>query len=366
MQDPQRPGLAPGLQKPARLLARIARSLGPREATVGRRRRSVRAIPFLAVGALGLSALQGTLTDRTATLPATLVEVDPLASAELPLEVNERVEKWMRRFLTDQRKTFETFLSREGTFAPMIRAKLRERGMPEDILYLAMIESGFSTRATSHVGAGGVWQFMRPTAKEYGLRIDHWVDERRDPVKATDAALDYLQMLHERYQSWYLAAAAYNAGYGRVDRALKKHAAACVARARAAARRGEIAESCEASGGESLYWEIIDQLPRETRDYVPKIIAATALAREAQRYGFRASEAAPYDFERVWVQGGTRLASLAREVGIELDLLKDLNPHLVRAATPPGASYALRVPVGWTERIIVALNGSPVGSRMAD
>ena len=316
MQDAERPelarDLARDLERPRRLLARVARSFGLGGPGLGRRRGPRRALPFLALGALGLTAVQGDLGDPEPSLPASFVEVDPLAG-ELPLEVNERVEKWMRRFMTDQRKTFETFLSREGTYAPLIRAKLRERGMPEDILYLAMIESGFSPRATSHVGAGGVWQFMRPTAKEYGLRMDHWVDERRDPIKATDAALDYLTMLHDRYDSWYMAAAAYNAGYGRVDRALKKHEAACAARARAAARRGQIAQTCLASGGESLYWEIIDQLPRETRDYVPKIIAATALAREAERYGFRVERAAsPYDFERVWVPGATRLSSVAR------------------------------------------------------
>src|SRR5690606_13234262 len=211
----------------------------------------------------------------------TVSELAP--TVELPLEVNARVEKWMRRFMTDQKSTFQTFLAREGVFAPMIRGKLRERGMPQVLLYRAMFEVGLSPRATSRVSAAGVGQFVGPTARQYGLRVDRWVDERRDPVKATDAALDYLEYLHGRYDSWYLAAAAYNAGPGRVDGVLRRHAEG---------RKGE----------EAIYWEIIDHLPRETRDYVPKILAATALARQAERYGFKVdSTAIPYEYDRVWV-----------------------------------------------------------------
>jgi membrane-bound lytic murein transglycosylase D len=177
---------------------------------------------------------------------------------------------------------------------------------------------------------------MGPTAEQYGLRVDRWVDERRDPVKATDAALDYLQFLQERYDSWFLAAAAYNAGYGRVDKVLKKHAGG-------------------AKGDEDIYWEIIDHLPRETREYVPKMLAAWALAQEAERYGFQVRPHKAYEFDRVWVPGGTSLASVANQIGIEGSLLRELNPHLLRGATPPGPSYALRVPVGRTEDVMAAL-----------
>jgi len=131
-----------------------------------------------------------------------------------------------------------------------------------------------------------VWQFMRPTAKQFGLRVDAWVDERRDPVKATDAALDYLAYLHARYGSWYLAAAAYNAGPSRVDRVLKRHGGA-------------------RPGDENVYWKIVDHLPRETREYVPKILAATTLARQAERYGFHVKPVAAYEYDRVWVPQGT-------------------------------------------------------------
>jgi membrane-bound lytic murein transglycosylase D len=261
------------------------------------------------------------------------------ASHALPVEVNDRVTRWMGRFVGDQRPTFEQFLSREGLYGDMIRGKLRDRGMPEDLIYLAMIESGFQPLATSSVEATGVWQFMGPTALAYGLRIDDYVDERRDPVRATDAALDYLEELHARFGSWYLAAAAYNAGPGRVSRALRRHG-------------GDL------EGDEELYWEIIDHLPRETREYVPRLIAATLLARRADDLGFAGETEDPYRYDRVWVPGGTRLHTVANSLDVPLSRMKDLNPHLIRGATPPGGSYALRVPQGRSAAVVAALAGA--------
>jgi membrane-bound lytic murein transglycosylase D len=253
-----------------------------------------------------------------------------------PHEGNGRVEKWMKRFMTDQKPEFQTFLGREGIYEGMIREKLHDRGMPEDLLYLAMIESGFSPKATSKASAVGVWQFMGPTALQYGLRVDEWVDERRDPVKGTDAALDYLEVLHARYDSWFLAAAAYNSGPGTVDKAVKRHAA------------GRI-------GDEDIYWEIIDHLPRETREYVPKLLAATQLARQAERYGFKVKPVAPYEYDRVWVPGATSLALVAKKIGTDTRTMRELNPHLVMGWTPPGSSYGLRVPKGRSDEVIAAL-----------
>jgi membrane-bound lytic murein transglycosylase D len=271
-------------------------------------------------------------------LPLGAGAAEAVPSVELPLEVNGRVEKWMRRFMTDQKGSFQTLLGQEGVYEAMIRGKLRERGMPEDLLYLAMIESGFSPRATSKASAAGVWQFMGPTAKQYGLRVDEWVDERRDPVKATDAALDYLGHLHGRYDSWYLAAAAYNAGPSRVDRALKRL-------------------DGKGSGDVDIYWEIIDHLPRETREYVPKILAATALARQAERYGFQVKAAAPYEFDRVWVPGGTSLLAVARTLDTSMKRMRELNPHLVLGVTPPGSSFPVRVPKGSSDLVIAGMGG---------
>ena len=220
-------------------------------------------------------------------VPVVLANIErELASAELPLQMNERVELWARRFITEQKPVFEELLSREGLYSEMITAKLRERDMPEELIYLAMIESGFVPSARSSVSALGVWQFMGPTALAYGLRIDSYVDERRDPVRATDAALDYLGELFQRYGSWYLAAAAYNAGPTRVSEILNRHAGGRV-------------------GDESLYWEIIDVLPSETANFVPKLLAATYVARYASKYGFEVTRAEPYLYDIVWTPGET-------------------------------------------------------------
>ena len=258
------------------------------------------------------------------------------AAPDLPFDVTERVQYWIDRFLTTQRRSIEIYLAREGIYGEMIRAKLRERGMPEDLLYLAMMESGLSPDAVSQVAATGVWQFMRGTAVERGLRIDTWVDERRDPVRATDAALDYLEYLHDRFDSWYLAAAAYNAGPGRVSGILRRHGS----------RRG---------GDEQLYWDIWHMLPQETQDYVPKILAARVIAGDPEAFGISVDLLAPYRFDRVMVPGGTSLSVVASALDAEARMLRQLNPQLIRGVTPP-EGYVLRIPVGQSDRLLTALN----------
>jgi membrane-bound lytic murein transglycosylase D len=262
----------------------------------------------------------------------------------LPIDFNDRVEKWINRFLTSHRADFEVYLAREGLYGDMIREKLRSRGMPEDLIYLALVESGFLYRARSSVAAIGVWQFMGPTAEAMGLTIDNYVDERRDPVRATDAALDYLQELHDRFGSWYLATAAYNAGPNRVARVLQVHAES---------RTGE----------EALYWEIIDHLPNETREHVPKMLAAALLGREAQHFNIEVERASPYRFDRVLVPGGTPLTELAKALDLPLAAVRDLNPHLIGGVVPPGVAYPVRVPPGESDRVVAML---PQGSRRAD
>lgn len=293
----------------------------------------------LAVLAGALLLALGTLSwDRSPEAPATEIphvgEIAP--SLSLPVEVNEKVEGWMERYLTDQRPVFERYLAREGLYSDMIRDALRRRGMPKDLMYLAAIESGYSPQATSRVSASGMWQFMGPTAQQFGLRIDQWVDERRDPIRATDAALDYLQALYDRFGSWYLAAAAYNAGPTRVARVLRAHAG-------------------DQTGEEALYWEIIEHLPRETRAYVPKMLAAILLAQAAQGYGFQVEEAQPVRFDRVWVPGGTRLSVVAKAMDVPLKTMRELNPHLRRGITPPAEPFALRVPEGRSHQVVASL-----------
>ena len=265
----------------------------------------------------------------------------------LPVEVNEAVEFWVLRLTTDRKSVFEYALSRAGLYSDMIETKLREREMPEELLYLALIESDFHTYARSRVSATGMWQFMEPTARATGLRIDAHVDERYDPVRATDAALDHLSDLYERYDSWYLAAAAYNAGAVRVSDALRRYT------------DGRI-------GDDRLFWEIADHLPLETANYVPKLVAVTYLAQSAAQYGLDVRRVEPFEYDLVWSPGGVDLAGVARSLGITDEQMYDLNPQLIRHATPPGEIYPLRVPVGTVSQVLAILGSPNRGTRPAD
>jgi len=281
-------------------------------------------------------------------VPTALAEMEwELRRAQLPMEVNEAVESWMLYFSTDRKSLFEYALSRAGLYSDMIRTGLRERGMPEELLYLALIESDFYTDARSRVLATGMWQFMEPTARRYGLQIDAYVDERYDPVRATDAALDHLSDLYQQYGSWYLAAAAYNAGTIRVSDALQRYTDGRV-------------------GDDSLYWEIVDHLPSETANYVPKLLAVTHLARSAARYGLDVRRVDPYEYDFVWSPGGVDLGGVAHSLGIAAERMYDLNPQLIRQATPPGEIYPLRVPVGMASQVVAALALPNHGPRPAD
>ena len=262
------------------------------------------------------------------------------------MEMNDAVESWINHFATDRRLVFESVLSRAGLYSDMIRTKLRERGMPEDLLYLALVESDFHTGARSRVLATGMWQFMEPTARRYGLRIDAYVDERYDPVRATDAALDYLSDLYQRYGSWYLAAAAYNAGALRVSSVLERYT------------EGRI--------GDDSYWEIVDHLPSETANYVPKLLAVTHLARSAERYGLEVRRVDPYEYDFIWSPGGVDLGEVAHSLGIAAEQMYELNPQLIRHVTPPGEIYRLRVPVGMARQDVAGLALQNDWTRLAD
>ncbi|HVX39510.1 MAG TPA: lytic transglycosylase domain-containing protein [Gemmatimonadaceae bacterium] len=180
---------------------------------------------------------------------------------------NSRVNTWVTRFTTSMRSDFSTYLERMSKYASTVSAKIAQRGMPRQLVYLPLIESGYKPTAKSPVKATGLWQFMTATARRYGLRVTSHVDERKDPAKSTDAALAYLSDLHDRFGSWYLAAAAYNAGPTTVQRALKR-------------------VTGKTSGTDADYYRIAGALPAETRDYVPKLIAAARIAENPVRYGF--------------------------------------------------------------------------------
>ena len=255
----------------------------------------------------------------------------PRAEWDLPPTLNDRVRYWIDFLKGDNHDRTHLWLEREGKYGGYIRSQLRARAMPEDLLYLSMIESGLSPRAYSHAHASGLWQFIAGTGRQYGLEISSFLDERRDPIAATDAALDYLSDLYDRFGSWYLAAAAYNSGENRVERILRQ---------RAGGQRGD----------DALFWRIDGYLPRETRDYVPLMLAAGYIGKNPNEYGFYGIEhQAPLAFDEVRVPGGVSLAAVAKAADVTVDAVKDLNPHLVRGMTPPGRAWPVRVPVGQGE-----------------
>jgi membrane-bound lytic murein transglycosylase D len=239
---------------------------------------------------------------------------------------NARVDYWIDRFRTDKRSDFETYLERMGRYASLISAELEKRSMPQDLVYLAMIESGFDPKAYSRAKASGLWQFIGATAARYGLDINRAVDERNDPVQATGAALAYLSDLHEKFGSWYLAAAAYNMGENGLARIM-----------RAALGRTQ--------GTDADYYRIWDRLPKETRDYVPLMVAAARIAKDPGRYGFSDLEPhAPWTFDEVVARPATPLETLARKAGTTVKELRTLNPQLKLNRTRNDQPMVVRVP----------------------
>jgi membrane-bound lytic murein transglycosylase D len=247
---------------------------------------------------------------------------------DLPNIDHERVDYWVQRFSTDKREDFARFLERSGRYVPMIQQKLEERGMPQDLIFLAMIESGFNPEAYSAADASGLWQFIEETGERYGLEVNRAVDERNDPIKATDAALTYLQEMHDRFDSWYLAAASYNTGENRVGRIMRE-------------------ETGSEKGTEQSYYQIWDRLPKETRDYVPLMIAAARISKDPARYGFaQVQRDAPLRYDEVVVDPATPLDAVAEAAGITVDVLRDLNPQLKLDRTRNDQRSVIRVPEG--------------------
>ena len=302
-------------------------------------------------GVIGLAGLGGAFMvpaerpqgDRVAEASREVAREKAIAEAEiqwdLPNLEHERVDYWVDRFTTvpDMREKMDGFLTRSGRYVPMLLEKLEERGMPRDLIYLAMIESGFQPNAYSPAAASGLWQFIAETGQRYGLEIDRAVDERNDPVKATDAALDYLDELHDRFGSWYLAAAAYNTGENRVGRVMRE------------TYGRETAES------EEDYYKIWSKLPQETRDYVPLMIAAARIGKDPAKYGFdHVQPIAPLAYDEVMLPPATKLGSVAQAAGITLEDIKSLNPHFKLDRTPNNRDYAVRLPPGALTRLASA------------
>lgn len=280
---------------------------------------------------------------------------DPPPAWDIEVEAYEshaRVEHFVQRFSGPVRESFEVALSRQSRYAPMIHAKLRAGGLPEDMIFLPLIESWYDPHAYSVAAAVGMWQFMSSTARGVGLRVDWWIDERRDPVRSTDGAVRYLNELRETLGSLYLAAAAYNGGPGRVSRGLEAHATAL-----------------DGVEGDELFFALSDQtraLRPETRDYVPKLIAAALVGKNPRRYGVTARTVEPFTYDSVHVPAATPLAAVAKATKVELDTLLDYNPQVLRGMTPPtGPAIWLRVPVGRDSGFAEALAELPEAERTA-
>ena len=260
------------------------------------------------------------------------------------LKVNNRkVDSFIKYFQSRGKKTFSRWLARSGKYLPLVKRMTKDSGLPEEIAYLPLIESGFDTSARSRAGAVGMWQFMESTAKKYGLRVDWWIDERKDPEKSTHAALMYLKDLYGSFGSWPLALAAYNAGEGKVRRTIRKYKT-------------------------DDYWKISHKrsFSRETKNYIPKFVAALLIADNPARYGFADMEyVEPVKYDEVKLRYTTDLKVVARAAGVGLREIEKLNPALKRWFTPPNyTNYEIKIPYGRKAEFIENISKVPPSRRV--
>ena len=245
------------------------------------------------------------------------------AISDLPIKNNWQVRRWMSYFQNKGRPFFKKALMRSHRYLPQWKKIFAEKQMPRDLAYVALLESGFLAHAKSSAQAVGYWQFLKSTAKRYGLKQSWWLDERKDYLKSTRAASSYLKDLYEIFHSWELALAAYNMGEHRLISLIKKHKT-------------------------KNFWKLSNKsdFPQETRNYVPKIMASIVLAKLPTLYGFKNPKLPPLSYKTVWVPGGTKLAQVSHELGTNLSQLKKLNPSLRRSIIPKWEKkgFWIRVP----------------------
>ncbi len=256
---------------------------------------------------------------------------------DVPMTRNVAVDRWIEYFTGPGRKRFAEWLQRSGRFIGRFRQIFKEKELPQDLAYLALIESGFNLRARSRAGAVGPWQFMRGTARRVGLKVNWYIDERRDPEKATQAAAEHLIDLYDTFGDWYLALASYNAGENRIKRAMR------ITR-------------------KKTYWRLVAtrHLPNETRNYVPKYLAGLIIAKQPAAFGFAGlTYDSPKVFETVTLSRGISLREAARISGVKIDELTDLNTEFFRRVTPPGPGHILRLPQGKAEEFKIKLAKIP-------
>ena len=257
----------------------------------------------------------------------------------IPLVRTKQVDQYINYFQTKGRKQFQIWLNRYAKYRGLILPILEEHEMPEEFIYLAMIESGLNPKAYSKANASGMWQFIYSTGKQYGLSRDWYKDERRDPVKATHAACKYLKDLYTLFDNWYLTLAAYNCGEGRVLRASKLH------------------QTYD-------FWQM-HSLPRETRNYIPYFLSAAIIARTPQAYGFKVPNVETFRYETITLEKSADIAVLARVAGLKPNVLREYNPELRQSATPSEGSYILKLPPGKKDGFLAAWNAIPAEERFA-
>ncbi len=259
------------------------------------------------------------------------------ADTDIPMVMNEKVQYFIRYFSDIQHDIFAKWLERSEQYIPQMKKILKDNGLPVDLVYMALIESGFNTHAMSRRSACGPWQFIRSTARLYHLKVNWWVDERRNPEKSTLAAARYLKNLYDTFGSWYLAEAAYNAGPLKVLWAMRKQKT-------------------------DNFWKLAEHryLKRETRDYVPKLIAAAMIAKSPATFGFTGlTYEKQIQDDTVVLSHQIDLHVAARLAGTTYAVIKNLNPELLRWATPPVPAYALNIPAGTKKTFTEALDNMP-------
>lgn len=258
----------------------------------------------------------------------------------------EVVDRWIDYWQNSATGWFPDFVGRMGTFEAVVDSALSERRMPPSLRYLPLIESGYNPGARSRVAAVGLWQFMAGTAREHGMVVGPFVDQRRDPFLSTRAAVAFLQELHEEFDSWFLALAAYNGGPNRTRRILRENAPL-------------------AAPSDSLFWALREHWPRETREFVPKLVGAILVAQQPEHYGYPAIERdPPFAFDEVVVADGTTFDVLAEAAEVSEEEIRRLNPELYRGFTPPGEEVVVRVPEGRGERFEANYARVPPDARM--